>query len=198
MTALNTYELRTLLHKVANRHGQMMVLGVFPADQLPSMRSLRTALANAPLCCFIANTDPANRPGTRWVLFIASQTRGIVHLEYFDSYGLPIELLTDLYISCRRLHYVSEIRKRNTITLQSTTSSVCGHYCLLVAHFRAMGKSFDFIMSYLRSFSLITLERDKIVVRALHSVLHRCGDTMCMYSKCLTKENGQTCCSAAK
>ncbi len=198
MAALNTYELSTMLHQVANRPSKMTALGVFPADHLPSMRSLRTALANAPLCCMIANTDPANRPGTHWVLFIASLTRGIVHLEYFDSYGLPIMLHTALYTSCIRSHYVSQIRKSNTLTLQATTSSVCGHYCLLVAHFRAIGNSFDFIMSYLRSFSPITLERDKIVVRALHSVLHHSSNTLCMYSKCLTKGKGQSCCSATK
>lgn len=198
MAALNTYELNTLLHEVADRPSQMTALGVFPADHLPSMKSLRSVLAKAPLCCVIVNTDPANRPGTHWVLFIASLNRGNVHLEYFDSYGLPIMIHTALYASCLRSQYVSQIRKCNTLTLQSTATSVCGHYCLLVAHFRARGNSFDFIVSYLRSFSPTILERDKLVVRTLHSVLHSSNNTLCMYSKCLAKEIEQTCCCAAK
>jgi hypothetical protein len=147
MAALNTYEVNELLHRIAHRQNRMAVLGVFPANHLPSMQRIKHALGDSPLCCLVANTDPANFPGKHWVLFIASLNRGNVYLEYFDSYGLPILMHSALHTACLRTHYLSQIRLSNNHVLQDITSSVCGHYCLLVAYFRANGNSFSGIVS---------------------------------------------------
>jgi hypothetical protein len=196
MAALNTTEVGTLLQRVAHRPGQMFTLGVLPADCLPSLSRLQDILRSVSLCCFVANTDPAKLPGKHWVLFIASRVRGGIQLEYFDSYGLPMVLYTDVYNDCGRKRLLPLIKVYSTLSLQDVSSSVCGHYCILFAHFRAMGHSFKFILDYLRRSGVTALERDKFVVTTLHSILHRycCAmHTSCLVSKGLQ----QSCCRAA-
>lgn len=198
MAALNTVELRTLLQRVAHRPGQMFVLGVVPADCLPSVSCLQDILRSAVLCCFVANTDPAKLPGKHWVLFVASSVRGAIQLEYFDSYGLPMALYTDVYNDCVRKRLLPLIKVYSTLSLQDVSSSVCGHYCILFAHFRAMGHSYKFTLDYLRRSSVTALERDKFVVTALHSILRRHCCAMHTLSMCLVSKGvQQVCCRAA-
>lgn len=198
MAALNTDEVRTLLQRVAHRPGQMFALGVLPADCLPTISRLQDILRSAALCCFVANTDPATRPGKHWVLFIASNSHGTIQLEYFDSYGLPMVLYTDLYNGCLRKGLLPLIKLFSTVSLQDVTSSVCGHYCILFAHFRAMGHSYKFILDYLRRSHVTALERDKFVVTTLHSVLRRYCCAMHTSSMCLVSKGlQQSCCRAA-
>jgi hypothetical protein len=200
MAALNTNEVTNLLHRIAHRPGVLAVLGVFPADSLPSAGKILKTLQHFPLCCFVANTDPAARPGKHWVAFIATSSRSDgFHLEYFDSYGLPLAVYTELYAGCTRNQFVPLICVVNTVSLQDTYSSVCGYYCILFAHFRAMGRSFKFYISYIRSYSAVAIARDKFVVRTLHSVLHRSGSNMFEPLHCLSKESfHQSCFSAAQ
>jgi hypothetical protein len=200
MAALNTNEVKSLLHRIAHRPGLMAVLGVFPADCLPSREKILHTLQHFTLCCFVVNTDPSTRPGKHWVAFVAFSVRvGCFKLEYFDSYGLPLTLYTDLHASCIRSQFLPLICVVNTISLQDFTSSVCGHYCLLFAHLRAMGRSFIFIIRYLSSYDAVAKARDKFVVRTLHSVLHCSGSTMYGPLNCLTKRYGQqSCCNASK
>jgi hypothetical protein len=201
MAALNTYEVSTLLWHIAQRPGQSVSLGVFPADRLPTAHRLHMALANAPKCCFVANTDPANQPGKHWVLFVATKARGRICLEYFDSYGLPMPMYADLYATCIRNDFLSMITVVSTVQLQDINSFVCGYYCLLFAHFRATGRSFKFSVNYLRSRSVTAIGRDQFVVTALHSVLHRRRFFTQPNSnpRCLAKSKKcqQSCCSAA-
>lgn len=197
MAALNTDEVGTLLQRVAHRPGQMFALGVLPADCLPSICRLQDILRSVALCCFVANTDPAKRPGKHWVLFIASSVRGTIQLEYFDSYGLPMVLYTDLYNSCARKRLLPLIKVYSSVSLQDVSSSVCGHYCILFAHFRANGHSFKFILGYLHRGSVTALERDKSVVTTLHSILHRHCCAMHTSSMCLVSKGlQQSCCRA--
>jgi hypothetical protein len=197
MAALNTCEVASLLQRVAHLPGRMISLGVHAADKLPSVTRLQAALQASSMCCFIANTDRAKQPGTHWVLFIASKGHSAVQLEYFDSYGLPMSLYTDLYVNVSKqlLPLISVV---NSVSLQDLSSSVCGHYCILVAHIRAMGKSFAYTIRYLRSASAVAIERDKFVVRTLHSVLHGSECNVFRYSECLARNNcQQSCCCAA-
>lgn len=198
MAALTTADVAMILQRVANRSGLMLPLGVLPADCLPSIGRLQTILSNVTKCCFVANTDPANLPGKHWVLFIASTVRGTIQLEYFDSYGLPMVLYTDLYNDCVRKRLLPLIKVCSTVSLQDLASSVCGHYCILFAHFRAMGHSFQFILDYLRRSSVTALERDKFVVTTLHSILHRYCCSMHTIPTCLVSKGlQQSCCCAA-
>lgn len=200
MAALNSYEIANLLWHIAHRPGVMTSLGVSPADRLPTVSRLEKALASSSNCCFVANTDRAKQPGKHWVLFVASRTKGgHIQLEYFDSYGLPMPMYADLYAACIRNHLLPYVSVVNIVSLQDINSSVCGHYCLLFAHFRATGRSFKFIVNFLRSRAVTAIERDKYVVCALHSVLHRRRYFTHANSNCLASSKGfqQSCCSAA-
>ena len=202
MAALNTYEMTTLLWHIAHRPHDMVSLGVFPADHLPYVRRIRDALAGSVNCCFVANTDPANRPGKHWVLFIATMiTRNRIQLEYFDSYGLPMPMYADLYAACIRNGYLKLVSEVSTVYLQDSNSSVCGYWCLLVAHFRAIGRTFTFTINYLRSRGKTAKQRDKYVVLAIHSVLHRRRyftnhNPNCLASSSSSRGFHQSCCAA--
>ena len=199
MAALNTHEMKTLLWHVAHQPGVITSLGVLLSDRLPTIARLENTLANTPNCCFVANTDPAKRPGKHWVLFVATKSKnGRIQLEYFDSYGLPMPMYADLYSTCIRNQLLPYVSVVSIVSLQDINSSVCGHYCLLFAHFRATGRSFKFIVNFLRSRAVTAKERDKWVVCALHSVLHRRRYFTHANSNCLASSKGfqQSCCSA--
>jgi len=204
MAAKSTFEMAAALWHIAHRPRKMVSLGVFPADRLPSVQNIQSALANAGnCCCFIANTDPKGQPGKHWVLFIATlMDRGRIQLEYFDSYGLPMPMHADLYDACCRNGYLRLVNECNTVCLQDVGSSVCGYYCLLVAHFRAIGRTFTSTIDCLRSQAKSPEKRDEYAVNAIHSVFHRRRyythpKTM---PNCLARSSRglhQTCCSAS-
>ncbi|KAF4529788.1 hypothetical protein B566_EDAN018056, partial [Ephemera danica] len=79
---------------------------------------------------FIANTDDKGKSGTHWVAFFITVGGKI---EFFDSYGLPP--LAE--------GHCSFLSKRswtcNDKELQSLTSTVCGHYCLMYLASRMNG-----------------------------------------------------------
>lgn len=170
MGALYTDEIELLLARLVGC--RFTVLGVFSADGVPSAEVLASY---STVTCFVSNTDPARLPGKHWVAFIASRCRlsNKLLLQYFDPYGLPLELYTDLYNSCRERGLLPMLSKCNTLPLQDFASTVCGHYCVLFVHLRASGRSFDVAVRYIRhSVNLSSVERDKFVVRTLHSIMH--------------------------
>jgi hypothetical protein len=139
MAALYTEELeRLLLQAVVIGGGgggrRMKMLGVYSADLMPSVDEIRRgclsttfSASSSSLCCFAINTDPSHRPGKHWVLFIACQKADGVHLEYFDSYGMPMELYRDLYDSCSNKGLLPLIKQYNTLMLQDVSTTVCGY-----------------------------------------------------------------------
>ena len=86
MAALHTEQLEYLLTHLVQQVGNVDTLGVFPAYHLPSTALLRSRSRDV---CFIANTDPHNRPGSHWLAFYYRAR--FRTLEYFDSYGFPLE-----------------------------------------------------------------------------------------------------------
>ena len=65
----------------------------------------------------MANTDPSNRPGQHWVAFYYTDNE----CEFFDSYGLePSYYDFDL----------PNVKIVNTHSLQSLSSTTCGHFCV--------------------------------------------------------------------
>lgn len=166
MVALYTEEMDKLLnYAVANR---IRMLGIFPADMIPDVKDL---LQVPDYSCFVANTDPSNLPGKHWVLFVANaspQTSPAV--EYFDSYGLPLEVHSDLYNSCMRNGILSRITRINSFMLQDISTSVCGYYCTLFAHLRAKGMSFDSAINYLVAAGSSPLQRDNFVLNKVYKI----------------------------
>ena len=87
-------------------------LGVFARDELPDLNcEIRP-------WCLILNIDPKDQPGSHWLALFASLARSI---ELFDSFGISpsmysLDLLDPLHSS---------------YSLQSPSTSVCGHYCIV-------------------------------------------------------------------
>jgi hypothetical protein len=103
--------------------------GVFPINKLPQ------TLIKYP-CCFVANTDPSDKPGTHWVAFyFPTEEKG----EFFDIYGQPPSFYRDSFGDFLNKH--SYEWKFNTYKLQSAWSNVCGQYCIFYLSHRARGLS---------------------------------------------------------
>ena len=97
-------------------------LGVFARDQLPDLT--REILP----WCLILNTDPKDQPGTHWLALYSPRAGGI---ELFDLFGLSpiiysLNFLDPLHLS---------------LSLQSPSSSVCGHYCIVYIYLRSNNNS---------------------------------------------------------
>ena len=106
--------------------------GVYPGDKLPARLHPGKRL-------YIANTDPAHKPGQHWVAFYFDPS-GIC--SYFDSYGLPP----------LRQSFVTFIERNacewiyNNKRLQHARSNLCGHYCLFFAVHICRGDSMSKIV----------------------------------------------------
>lgn len=73
---MNTEQLQRVIR--CDGYMKSRVLGVFPADDLPTYLTLITGL--------IINTDPITLPGRHWVAFYLNEQN---ELECFDSFGKP-------------------------------------------------------------------------------------------------------------
>ena len=126
---MNTQQLLHCLHqdKVIRKYA----LGVYPADGLPQVTIWPS--------CFIANLDPANKPGSHWIaVFIDSEGVG----ECFDSYGRsPCESLNKyLKKYCKTILY-------NPVRIQGPLSSSCGQYCVYYLCHRARDRTMSKIVA---------------------------------------------------
>lgn len=127
--------------------------GVFPADKIPWKWSRP--------CAIIANTDDSNQPGSHWVAMYADQEG---NGTYFDSYGVPprdCRFTRCFRRNCRSYKY-------NHTQLQSYTTSVCGHYCVVVLHWLSSGLS---LLSFLQKFSNDRQRNDKLIVRMFNKII---------------------------
>jgi hypothetical protein len=184
----------------------MKVLGVYSADLLPTVDEIRLGCRNSSRnftsCCFAVNTDPSSRPGKHWVLFIGCRNAcGVQLLEYFDSYGMPMELYRDLYDSCLNKGLLPLIKQYNTLMLQDVSTSVCGYYCVLFANLRASGRSFAHVVRHLSSCAASALDRDNFVVRCVYALLSNCSNCCNSSRLRLPKDHSglciRQCCSSS-
>lgn len=91
-------------------------LGVFAADQLPTLESVPRPSG------LIVNSDPFSKPGTHWLaMYYGADGQD----EFFDSYGKPPTAYHSTWDDHLNLGY-----RFNRTSLQSDTTSVCGHYCV--------------------------------------------------------------------
>ena len=137
---------------LASRSTDVHFLGVFPFDQFPtaSLCYPTTSLhsVNTPALCTIINTDPSTSPGQHWVAFFKGPNAEQKQLEFFDSYGQ-----TPLIYGFTFPPDIKIIS--NTFPLQSLSTTVCGHYCILFL--------------YLRSSNLLRCTLDNVIIK-LHSL----------------------------
>lgn len=138
---MDTVQLTRLLR--GNRYTKRVFQGVYPSDQLP--KKLRKP------AIIIANTDPANKPGTHWVAIYYGRNG---ETELFNSFGIsyPATLNNKFskFLTAKSKNYT----RLNTKRLQSSLSTVCGQYCCMYTLDRSKG---NFMNSFLRHFSYTNL-----------------------------------------
>jgi hypothetical protein len=68
-------------------------------------------------------------------------------MEFFDSFGLPIEN----YDGVEEFFRVQKPSKviSNTIQIQSSESDACGYYCIYYGYSRANGESMELVLNNL-------------------------------------------------
>ena len=186
MAALKTEQLECLLDCVIPNTTRP--LGVFPANCIPLRRdasagvlSLRTNIANATErhpqlelghnYCFILNTHPNNAPGEHWLAFyFNSNTR---KLEYFDSFGFPVSVYEHVHSALNSCDLLSICVSVNTLgMIQSTSSSVCGHFCVAELYWRSKHTNTpaDKFAHVAMATSTSPDTRDKIIVDRLRAI----------------------------
>jgi hypothetical protein len=187
MAATSTEQLACMLQSLVAREG-VTALGVFPADQIPDIdRNVH--------CCFILNTEPRGLPGVHWLAFFYNHHTDM--LEYFDSYGMPLDTYADVHKSLYNHGLASLCMPVNIMgSLQSDVSLVCGHYCIAYLCWRAnntFAPNTRFSVSLARRYC-IAMQRDKHVVKIVRDLLRRgnCCVDMLERSEC-----SQTCTCAA-
>ena len=109
-------------------------LGVFARDKLPDhTREIRPWY-------LILNTDPKDQPGTHWLAFYAPIAGRI---ELFDSFGLSPRIYSLDFLDPLNLSF----------SLQSPSSYVCGHHCIVYIYFRSRNYSLNDIVYLLTKIS---------------------------------------------
>ena len=93
-------------------------LGVFARDELPDINREIWSW------CLILNTDPKDKPGTHWLALYALSARSI---ELFDSFGFSPSMNSFEFVDPLHLSY----------SLQSPSTSLCGHYCIVYIYLRS-------------------------------------------------------------
>ena len=147
---MNTQRIYSILANVV-QDGDF--LGVFPRDKIPTL---------TPHSLAVANTDTHNQPGTHW---IAIFTESDGDIEFFDSYGLPPSTY----------HFSQTFTSYNTTTLQSLTSTTCGHHCIYYLFHRSLGFSLPQI---LRTYTSNPNTNDQIVTHFIRKRLHPTPETI--------------------
>ena len=93
--------------------------GVYASNRLPKHVTPGKRL-------FIANTDPANKPGEHWTAFYFTPDNTCV---YFDSYGVPPLVNSfETFMNNNASGWLF-----NNKRLQHPSSMLCGQYCIFFA-----------------------------------------------------------------
>ena len=67
--------------------------------------------------------------GSHWVVLLTNQTKkNIIQFMYFDSYGIPAPIEIQKFANMKQIPF-------STKDIQGLLSSVCGYFCLALAHF---------------------------------------------------------------
>ena len=106
-SGLHAGEIECLVSRLVDN---VRLLGVFARDELLDLTSeIRS-------WCLILNTDPKDQPGTHWIALYAPIAR-----NSFSPSIYSLDFLDPLHLS---------------YSLQSPSTSVCGHYCIVYIYLR--------------------------------------------------------------
>jgi hypothetical protein len=173
MAALSTEQLEYLLSRIVQSHAlHVDVLGVFPADCFPFARLRKRNSRDA---CFVMNVDPHDKPGKHWTAFYyASAEHALFH---FDSFGLPLTVFPSFdYTSWMRKLNLKRLVTVSSHSLQSISSQVCGHYCVLFLHKCACLRMHPTVAARkIELLSADSVKRDSAVVVAVRRLANRRG-----------------------
>ena len=128
---LDGLEIANLLKK--DRYTKKIFRSVTARGKLPqSVKKLPSV--------YVINTDYYFQKGIHWV-FIAFFTK---YTLFFDSFGLsPIYYNFPLIVKRGGVPLIL-----NTLSIQSQSSSACGHYCLYFIYFLSRGKNLNDILEH--------------------------------------------------
>ena len=122
-------------------------LGVFARDELPDLtREIRP-------WCLILNNDTKDKPGTHWLALYAPSARSI---KLFDSFGFYPSMYS--FDSLDPLH--------SSYSLQSPSTSVCGHYCIVYIYLHSHNYSIYDIVDLLTD----TSNRDECLKQYIYNM----------------------------
>ena len=146
---MNTAQIERILRR--DPYCKKIFKGVYARDQIKRV--------SYPSACII-NSDPSTRPGRHWIaVFFDRRGNG----QYFDSYGLPPEVLGFTEFMNRNSKQWIWNRK----TLQELYSAVCGQYCIYFVLFRCRGVSLRSVTSH---FSSNLSENDHRIARFIRNL----------------------------
>lgn len=96
-------------------------------------------------CLIICNTDPSNKPGKHWLLFVFEGDT----VDFFDSLGKKLSSYGKPFVNfVKRYSHKLNMSKVRT---QPLNSDFCGQYCLFYAFQKVqMKKSMSDILSMLK------------------------------------------------
>ena len=99
-------------------------IGVYPSDKIPKKWTIPSAL--------VFNTDDSKHPESHWILIYTDRDqRG----WYFASYGIPPFIPSHI----QRMRKNCKTLRWNVVQLQSESSRVCGHYCIMFLYYMSVG-----------------------------------------------------------
>lgn len=164
---LSTEQLESALEQLMNRTNVREYF-VIAADQMKDLKITKYPAV------VIQNVDLITQPGSHWISYFFVSAKEV---EYFDSYGKHLYIYDFVEKPDARITF------QNTRVLQGWFSSLCGEFCLYFLYHRAIGLSFDHVLS---SFKAWTHQNERMV----HRFYVQHVNQMCQNSK-----NGQTCCT---
>lgn len=130
-------------------------IGVYPSDMIPETWEKPAAL--------VFNTDSSKKPGAHWVAtYVNEKSYGY----YFDSYGIKPYIpdhVSRLRRNCKTLRH-------NDQQLQSVSSNVCGHFCIMFLYFMASDIGFQ---NFLNLFSNDVHCNDAVVKEFVDQLVDR-------------------------
>lgn len=115
------------------KHLKSKFFGVFAADNFP--------LTLPPGTFVIMNASGANSLGTHWMLLLNKEGTYV----FVDPLGEPVESYTTVYKRLMHKHQSIQQIARG-VSAQPKTSTLCGLYCIYIAHLLFKDAKFNYTL----------------------------------------------------
>ena len=149
---MNTKEINSLLSR--DNLSSTLFGGAMAADEFSRVFLFSTNSS------FVVNSHVSSLPGEHWLAVYCCTP---YYVEFFDSYGLPVEMYPLIHSTLDPLPITS-----NSTQLQCLSTDVCGNYCVALGLAVARGVDMRTFVSYWRN----KRDRDFIIGSMIRSRLH--------------------------